>query len=128
MGPLRRDGYLVVSSINMHVTYSNTQLRIETCDECPAQSNYHISVATFPFLTNNTSNESLHFILFNDICRIINLVFTEIPIKYIFFIFSFLNWNFSLNIPYLRFKLFRSFENILMEGTVSQNYYLGPSL
>ena len=61
---------------------------IEICDECPAQLNCHISVATSAILTNNTPNESLHVILSSNMCGFnINFVFDEIHIKYLFFNF-----------------------------------------
>ena len=47
--------------------------------------------------------------------------------KYKLNTFYFFNWKFLLIMSYARFKRYRSYENILMEGTVSQNSYLGPS-
>ena len=69
------------------------------------------------------SNESLYLTLSREICGFyLNPVFTEIQIKYPFFNFYFLNCNFSIKFSYSHFKLNRSFENTLIEGTLS--YFL----
>ena len=44
-----------------------------------------------------------------------------------FFHFIFFNWNFSLHIKFTLLKSLGCIDNILMEGTVSQNYDIGPS-
>ena len=50
--------------------------------------------------------------------------FRKMCIFNLFFHFYFLKQNFSLNISFTHFKLYRYVTNILMDGTVSQILYL----
>ena len=73
------------------------------------------------------SPESPDFFLSNDG---VNLLFRlELKEKIIFnllFHFYFLIQDFSLNMPMINFKLHKLIDTNQMEGTVSQNFYLGP--
>ena len=73
-------------------------------------------------------HKSSCFILSSDICGFnINFLFTKIQINYLFSNYYFLKWDLSLNISYTLLKLYRSLENILVEGIVLQNCYSGLS-
>ena len=101
---------------------------MDTCDQGPLYQNAHIIEVVCPFKTNDASNKSLFLSIKGDIrCLIFNFNFKELSIKLHLLYFYFFNWNFSLILRSTLLELYGYIKNILIEGTVSQNFDVGLS-
>ena len=61
MRPLRRDDYLAVSSINMHVIYSNTHLRIDNSRRGAVHVLWNFSRTKIATTASDISNKRAFF-------------------------------------------------------------------
>ena len=112
----------------MVIELSKCVLRIDNRRQSTIRATFHCCLCIITTISYPISNESLYFCLYNHVNDDMNnLIFRKLLILNQFFDFYFLNMDISLGICFPSIKFCTVNQKILLEGSVSQIFYLGLS-